>query len=79
MSIVQKSRNSELVQKLGAVQVEEKDGKEKGRRKGRSVRIGFKCKRDDLNKMEVYFPTGVKKSRAGMTALQSLEIQTLSC
>lgn len=46
MSTVQKLTNPELVEKLGAVQLEEKDGKEKDRKKGILVRNGFYCKRE---------------------------------
>lgn len=47
MSIVQILRNSDLVQNLGAVPLDRKDGEEKGRRKGRSLRIRFTCKREN--------------------------------
>ena len=61
MSLVQKLNNTKLVQKLGAILSEAKDGKEKGRKKSTSVRNKFNCKRektpnkDGLNKMDVYF------------------------
>lgn len=47
MSLVQTLRNPDLIQKLGAVPLERKDGKKKGRRKGRSVRTRFECKKEN--------------------------------
>ena len=75
MSIVQKLRNSELVQNLGPVQLK---GKEKGRKKSISVRNKLNCKRekpqnkDGLSKRDIYFSFflekhTVEKSRASMT------------